>query len=165
MKKQIELLWEYNYWANRRLLARADKLTEAQLSEKSPYMWDSILGTMAHMLGAEWIWRQRTAEGVSPAAILDRDQFSTLAMLTKRWGEEEAAMRQYLVGLTDADLERVVDYQNTAGTPFSRPLWQILTHVVNHGTQHRSEVALSLTNFGQSPGDMDMIVFLSERSA
>lgn len=165
MKKHIDLIWEYNYWANRRLLAKADNLTEAELSEKAPYMWDSILRTMAHVLGAEWVWRQRTQTGVSPAALLDRDQFSTLDVLKKRWDEEEAAMRAYLAGLTDADLEQVVTYQNTDGKSYSLPLWQILTHVVNHGTQHRSEVALYLTNFGQSPGDMDFRLFVTQRTA
>jgi uncharacterized damage-inducible protein DinB len=36
MKKQIDLLWNYNYWANRRILARAETLTPAQVSEKAP---------------------------------------------------------------------------------------------------------------------------------
>ena len=164
MKKHIDLIWEYNYWANRRILARAASLTQAQVSEQLPTMWASILGTMAHVLGAEWVWRQRTQEGVSPAANLDRDQFSTLDLLNQRWAEEEAVMRAYLATLSDADLERVVEYHSLTPTdqPFRRPLWQILTHVVNHGTQHRSEVALYLTNVDCSPGNMDITAYLLE---
>lgn len=165
MKKQIELLWEYNYWANHRLLAKAAHLTEAQLHEKQSYMWESILATFAHMLGAEWIWRQRVQEAVSPVALLNREQFSTLALLVQRWHEEETAMRAYLAPLSDSDLERVVEYKGTDGAPFRRPLWHILTHVVNHGTQHRSEIALYLTNFGQSPGNMDISIFLTTHDA
>ena len=37
------------------------------------------------------------------------------------------------------------------------PYWQALTHVVNHGTQHRSESAVLLTGAGKSPRDLDMI--------
>jgi uncharacterized damage-inducible protein DinB len=162
MKKHIDFIWNYNYWANKRILARAATLSQAQLSEKAPYMWDSILSTMAHTLGAEWIWRQRIQEGISPTALLNASQFTTLDLLRQRWAEEETAMRAYLGTLSDADLERTVEYQGTDGTPFRRQLWQILTHVVNHGTQHRSEVALYLTNFDRSPGNMDISAYLLE---
>lgn len=163
MKKHIDLIWEYNYWANRRILARAESLSAAQLSDHAPYMWDSILRTMAHALGAEWIWRQRVQGGVSPAALLNLDQFTTLDLLRQRWAEEEQEMRAYLATLNDADLDRVVEYAGTDGTKFHRPLWQILTHVVNHGTQHRSEVALYLTNFDCSPGNMDITAYLLDQ--
>jgi len=163
MKKYIEMILHYNYWANRRLLVRAASLSQAQLSEHAPTMWKSIMDTMAHVLGAEWIWRQRAQEGVSPVALLNGDKFGTLEVLQQRWAEEEAAMLAYLDGLIDADLNRVIQYKNTAGDTFERPLWQILTHVVNHGTQHRSEVALYLTNFDCSPGDMDISIYLAEQ--
>jgi uncharacterized damage-inducible protein DinB len=162
MKQHIDFIWNYNYWANRRILTRAADLTQAQLSEKTPQMWDSILRTLAHTLGAEWIWRQRVQDGASPLKLLDRDQFTTLDLLQQRWAEEETAMRAYLATLNDADLARVVEYAGTDGAKFRRPLWQILTHVVNHGTQHRSEVALYLTNFDRSPGNMDMTAYLLE---
>jgi len=41
-------------------------------------------------------------------------------------------------------------------------LWHCLWHVVNHGTQHRSEAAALLTRFNQSPGDLDFTVFMNE---
>ncbi|MGZ9221207.1 MAG: DinB family protein [Anaerolineales bacterium] len=41
-------------------------------------------------------------------------------------------------------------------------LWHAMAHLVNHGTQHRSEAAAMLTDFGHSPGDVDMLYFLNE---
>jgi uncharacterized damage-inducible protein DinB len=44
-------------------------------------------------------------------------------------------------------------------------VWQMLAHVINHGTQHRSEAAALLTTAGRSPGELDMIVYLEGLAA
>lgn len=162
-QSEILLLYDYNYWANKRLLRAAEALSSDQLAQSLPMSWDSILGTFVHIMGAEWIWRMRCQERVSPAAILDPGQFTTLELLRRRWDEEERAMRAYLNGLDDDALQQEVDYKNTQGQSFRRTLWKILVHVLNHGTQHRGEIALYLTTFGHSPGEIDLSVYLAEQ--
>lgn len=164
-RDDMQLLFDYNYWANRRLLVTAAQAAPEQLTQSLPLPWETILGTFAHILGAEWVWRQRCQEGISPARMLDRDQFSTLEVLEQRWSQEEAAMRAFLAGLDEAQLHSAIHYKNTRGTAFSRTLWQLLAHVVNHGTQHRAEIAVFLTEFGHSPGDMDLNLYLAEHAA
>ncbi len=73
-------------------------------------------------------------------------------------------MRGFLARLKDEDLLRVVSYKNTKGRPLAYPLWQLMAHVVNHGTQHRAEAAAMLTELGHSPGDVDLVYFLPEWS-
>jgi uncharacterized damage-inducible protein DinB len=53
----------------------------------------------------------------------------------------------------------VIEYINTQGEVWSYPLWQQLINQVNHATQHRSEVAVILTECGHSPGDLDFLVY------
>jgi len=55
-----------------------------------------------------------------------------------------------------------VYYQSTQGQPYQNTLWHLLVHVVNHGTQHRSEVAMVLTGLGYSPGDLNMLIYFRQ---
>ena len=82
--------------------------------------------------------------------------------MEERWREEETAMRAYLAGLRDEDMENPVRYKVGDGPKRDRILWHCLLHVVNHGTQHRSEAAALLTEYGYSPGDLDFTVFLND---
>ena len=160
---EILTLFDYNYWANARILAAAAQAGEAPFTAPAQLSHGSLRGSLVHILNAEWIWRTRCQSGVSPAAPLAEEEFPTLAALRVRWQTEEGAMRSFLAGLRDDDLIGAVQYTTTRGKPFANILWHILAHVVNHGTQTRSEAALQLTGYGQSPGDLDLIIYLRER--
>jgi len=152
-------LYDYNYWANRRILAAAAQLSPEEFVAPQNLSWGSIRDVLVHTLGAEWLWRIRCQEHRSPSTMLDPQQFPTVESIATRWAEEEKAMRAYLASLTEDDLSQPLAYVTTAGRPFSSTLWHILVHVVNHGTQHRAEIAQVLTQLGHSPGDLDMILY------
>jgi len=156
------MLYNYNYWANERILRAADKVGDAQFVAPARFSWDGLRGTLVHTLGAEWIWRSRW-QGFSPNASLRAEDYLTVAALRARWREEETRMREYLASLTETDLTRVVNYRRISGGASAEPLWQLMAHVVNHGTQHRAEAAALLTELGYSPGDIDLVVFARER--
>jgi uncharacterized damage-inducible protein DinB len=156
-------LYAYNDWANRRILAATARLTPEQFVAPTDLSWGSVRDVLVHALGAEWIWRTRV-QGTSPTQLLAPADFPTYAALAERWQTEGAAMNAYIAGLDDDAINRSIAYRSTRGQPFENMLWHILAHVVNHGTQHRAEVAHVLTGYGCSPGDMDMIVFLRELS-
>ena len=70
-------------------------------------------------------------------------------------------MNDLLASLRDEDLERQITYSSAMlpGRVFQLPLWQLMLHLVNHGTQHRSEIAMRLTQLGYSPGELSMSFF------
>ncbi len=163
-KADVLTLFEYNYWATRLVLKAADGLSPEQFLAPVRLSFGSLRGTLVHVYGTEHLWRLRCQEGVSPSALPAETAFPDLAALRQAWEQEERLMRAFLSSLSDGDLQRPVRYTNTRGVPYENLLWHILAHVVNHGTQFRSEAGVALTEFGHSPGDVDFIYFIRQGS-
>ncbi len=162
-KQDIQLLYKYNHWANTRILNAASNLTPEQFLAPASFPHRELRSTLTHILFAEWIWRTRW-QGESPAYRFKPEDFPTLDSLRTRWQQEEKSLNTYIESLIDEKLSGIFQYTTTKGDAMENILWQVMTHVVNHGTQHRSEAAAILTELGQSPGDIDLIIFLRERS-
>ncbi|MFN8497514.1 MAG: DinB family protein [Anaerolineae bacterium] len=156
----IEFLFAYSDWAWNKLLDTAEALDEAQL-DAQPWSLPSLRRILTHALGAEILWRQRM-QGNSPTTMLSVEAVPTLAALRARWREVAAERNAFIAGLTQTDLDATVHYKTTKGKPYEETRWRLLAHLANHGTQHRSEAAALLTEFGHSPGDLDMIVYLRQ---
>jgi uncharacterized damage-inducible protein DinB len=153
--QEIRTLYDYNCWATDRILDRAEQVSpEIFISAK-------LHSTLVHMLSAEWVWRSRW-QGVSPTSMLDPNEFPTLDALRARWDQERRHMYAFLDTLGDSALSQTIAYTNTRGHGYTDLLWQMMMHVLNHGTQHRSELAMLLTELGHSPGDLDIIAFVRE---
>ncbi len=158
-RADIITLYDYNYWANQALLTAAAKVSPEQFVAPGSFPWGSLRGTLVHTMDAEIGWRSLFEQG-RWTEDLSQDEFPSVESLEQRWHEEEKSMRAYLAGLDDEDLEGILRYTIPEGLKRERVLWHCLFHVVNHGTQHRSEAAALLTEFGQSPGDVDFTYFL-----
>jgi uncharacterized damage-inducible protein DinB len=160
-KQDILILYQYNQWANAKILNSAAHLTQEQFLAPASFPHGGLRGTLAHALSAEWIWRTRW-EGTSPTSLLKPEQFPDFPSLRARWAEEETRLMSFVNAISDERLNSTFDYTNTSGQPFTRVLWHAMAHLVNHGTQHRTEAAAMLTDLGHSPGDIDLIFFVSE---
>lgn len=158
-KQDILVLYKYNQWANAKILQAAANVTQEQYLAPASFPHGGLQGTLVHTLFAEWLWRKRW-EGTSPTVRLKPEDFPTVESLRIRWADEEKQLMNFVEGLSDERLNTTFNYTNTSGKPFTRILWQAMAHVVNHGTQHRTEAAAMLTELGHSPGDIDFIYFL-----
>ena len=160
-KSEILTLYQYNAWANARILNTASQVTAQQFLAPASYSHGGLRGTLVHVLFAEWIWRARW-EGISPTEGPIPEDFPTLESLRERWQTEERALMAFVENVDEQKLDGVVHYSRTGGEPRENILWHLMLHLVNHGTQHRSEAAIMLTDFGHSPGDIDFITYLRE---
>lgn len=159
IREMVATMYRYNTWANDRILDTAAELSADEYRSPGGASFDSVHETLVHIMGAQWLWLSRW-KGTSPAALPPADAFADLGALRRRWAEIEADTQAFLAALTELQLERVIEYRNFEGERWAYPLWQQMLHQVNHGTQHRSEVAMLLTRFGHSPGWLDFLYFI-----
>ena len=160
----ILTLYDYNYWATHRILAASAQVSADQFVAPTAHCFGTLRGTLVHTLGGELAWRMLYQQGtLAYFGLLAEADFPTVDRLVQQWQAEEQAMRGYLAGLTDADLVDSIRYTTLEGDHRVRLLWHCLFHVVNHGTQHRSEAAAILTGYGYSPGELDFTAFLNEQ--
>ena len=157
-------LLAYNYWANARILDCAERVTRAQLMEPANFDHQSAFQTLRHIVDVEWSWRLMAQQVSAIAMLWDVEDLSDLEKVRAFWRRDEATMRAYLESLDDDAVNAEIDYGSAQGrSAQSKKLWQIVMHIINHGTHHRSELARYFTDCGHSPGDIDFMDFLSQQ--
>ena len=159
----IRQLYDYTEWANALALDAAEKLTSEQLLNDVKISHGSILGTLLHMAGAEWIWlerwHRRSHTGPDAWARWTVAQCSDVATLRASWEQVAAERRAYLAELTDEDLSQVISFKRIDGTEMGMPLVQQLQHVVNHSTLHRGQVVGMIRQLGSVPPATDLLFY------
>src|SRR5215471_20990831 len=91
----IRELYDYNHWANQRVLSAMTPLTDDMFTRNMGNSFVSLRDTLAHILGAEWIWLERWL-GRSPKALLSASDFPTLQALQRRWAAVRLDQNQYI---------------------------------------------------------------------
>jgi uncharacterized damage-inducible protein DinB len=160
---EIQQLYDYNAWANRRSLDATEKLKAEDFTKPLGSSFSSVRDTLAHIYGAEWIWLERF-QGRSPAALPNVGDFKDLASLRERWVEQEQRLLAFVRGLTQSDLDREMEYKTLKFGIYRNPLWQSMQHVVNHGSYHRGQVTTMLRQLGAQPILTDLMHFYRERA-
>ena len=103
--KDLERLYDYAYWANKKLLAVVAQLTPEQFTQTVAGSYGSVRNTLVHILSAEWGWLDRCG-GPARGPALKADDYPSLECLAERWAKGEGQMREFLAGLKDEDLHR-----------------------------------------------------------
>jgi len=132
-------LYDYNHWANQRVLEAASALSEKQLFQHLSESWGSVHHTLVHMMNAEWIWLERW-KGNSPTKWLPFDDFDSVDAIRKHWAGITQEQHTFVEFLSPEGLQKTLKYNNARGQSCQAPLWLLLGHLVNHGTHHRGEL-------------------------
>jgi uncharacterized damage-inducible protein DinB len=149
----------YNRWAWSKVLDQVAQLSQEEYESKQ-FNFGSVRSTLTHISGVEAIYLARIS-GLPPAPRRTEEEFPTFASLRARWEQQFDEQAKFGATLSDDVLGQTFDYVGPAG-PASSRRDLFLAQVINHSTQHRSETAMALTEFGHSPGDLDVFIYVRE---
>ena len=141
-------LLEYDHWCNRRLFD--------VYSNSIDFQSKAVTSIFSHLLGAKEVWLNRIQEEAAPRSLLDERSLDELVLLDSQL--HQAWLK--VLKNQPADLGfQSVSYENFSGQLHTSSFNDILTHIVNHGSYHRGQIAQSMRASGLIPPATDFIVF------
>jgi uncharacterized damage-inducible protein DinB len=164
MKQLFTMLAHYNAWANQRLLAAADALSDEAYRMDCGAAFGSVHGTLNHLIVADRIWLSRftgRTDGVPTAldAILAVDR----PALRMERETTDAQIVGTVSDFTQADLVADFTYVRASRPePVTQPLAPALLHVFNHQTHHRGQVHAMLTRLAGEAPPLDLVFYQRE---
>jgi uncharacterized damage-inducible protein DinB len=168
LKDHIQLLFEYDRWANNRVLQAVSALRDEQFTRDVGGSFRSVRDTLVHIISGEWGWLAYWKEpSLSPAFVKDLrdrrdslfnpDKFPNITQVKSKWAEIEKEQLEFVNGLTNESLEKMLPIRATQIS-----LANLMQHLANHSTYHRGQVALMMRQLDAEPVATDFHVFLVE---
>ena len=169
-KDDIRLLYEYDRWANNRVLHAVSALRPEQFTRDLGGSFRSVRDTLVHIIGGEWGWLTYWKASSHSAAFLedlwDRhdalfhpDAFPDVAAVRLKWEEVEKEQTEFVSSVTEEALRKMLPIRAT-----HLSLAHLMQHLANHSTYHRGQVALMTRQLHAEPSATDFHLFLVEAS-
>jgi len=109
------------------------------------------------VFAADRLWLARV-RGQMAGPFVEESDYS-LDVMQRDWPGAHAGWRDWLASLAEDGFAKDIDYSDLKGRSHSTPAWQIVLHVVNHGTHHRGQVSGFLRRMGRKPQQLDLVVY------
>ena len=93
--------------------------------------------------------------GESPSSLPGASEFSTFADLREEWFQLWEAWQAYVGSLTTGSLDETLRYRNIEGIKYELKMDDVLRHVFNHATEHRSQLTPVLAQLGHPTEPLD----------
>ena len=147
----------YTAWASARLIEAASHLSPEELNRDFLTADKSVLGTLVHIYSADRLWLARIKGEPFPGLPTEAER--TLAFIQTAWPELYQRWRAWASSLTNESPAREVTYRDLKQNQWKQPLWQIILHVVNHGSHHRGQVSGFMRAMGHTPPPLDLAAY------
>jgi uncharacterized damage-inducible protein DinB len=167
-KDEIQLLYEFDRWANNRVLHAASALSAERFTRDLGDSRRSVRDTLMHIVGCEWTWLTCWKEPSPTSAFVvdlwtqhntrfDPNAFPDFAAVQLKWAEVEREQVEFVNRVTNESLGRMLPVGETKIS-----LAHLMQHLANHSTYHRGQVALMMRQLAAEPLATDFAMFLME---
>ncbi|WP_312285574.1 DinB family protein [Chryseobacterium gleum] len=144
MKEKLIDLFEYTYHFNAEVIK--------VIAENRELVDDKTISLINHTLNAQQIWNARIL-GETTFEVWQNNPFESL---------QEINHKNFLKSIdliSNLDLDKRIEYQNSRGTKFENSIFEMLFHAVNHSTYHRGQINSLLKQNGITPVAADYIFY------
>ncbi len=149
-RQYFDDLFSYNHWSNCKYLAAICDMNAQR---------EQCMLLMSHIIHAQQLWMQRINTGISADSVnIWREQ--SIEDLIKMNDDSSAEWHRFVN--SSPSFHATVEYLTLDKERASNMLHEIITHVINHGTYHRAQLAKIIRNTGKKPPQTDYIIFKRE---
>ena len=170
-KSDIQLLYEYDRWANQKVFHAASALSVEQFTRDLGGAFHSLRDTLVHIVAGEWGWLEYWNEPAPDSAFhsdldarlaaeFNPNNFPDIASVQAKWKEVEEDQISFVNRTTDESLERMIPFRTK-----QVKLSHLMQHLANHSTYHRGQIALMMRQLNAEPATTNMHDFLLEAEA
>ncbi len=149
--------YDYHFTENRKIWdSYVTPLSQEQFTQAVNYSRGSVRDQIVHLMGVDDAWFSGL-RGVAIPELLNPANLNDRKIIRARWDKVEQNMRDYLARLRD---DMLFEKPFAEGEDKDLILWQVLLHVVNHGTDHRAQILRLLNDLGVKTTSQDYIFYV-----
>ncbi|HEY8328838.1 MAG TPA: DinB family protein [Rhodanobacter sp.] len=158
----LSLLAKYNAWADRVLFTAMKALPEGAIYQKTSTLFGSMVGTLNHNYQVDLIW-QAHLTGQQHGFTSRRDVLHPrFEDLVSAQAEADFWFTNWAKQQTSETLSETLQFKFTSGQPVQMQRGSMFLHVVNHKTYHRGWASQMFFDFGATPPETDLSIYLTD---
>ncbi|WP_026677499.1 DinB family protein [Fictibacillus gelatini] len=169
MKDKALKLYNYHVWANKKVFQHLKELPGDLVTKEIQSVFPSIFEALTHVYVADNVWLGVMAEESFDEIRMKADQLTeeakgkSIEELEQLFEECSERYRSFLESQDDFD--RIISPEHPRFGKLDTKLFELIQHVVNHGTYHRGNIAAMLRQMGHPGIPTDYIFYLMATNA